>query len=155
MSRIVGLSLCALLAAVAGAQTPVLREGISLQKPITMNAVTMPDADMAGSLIVSVTFRGAVFPEVTLVTPARLSETLKVDRLGQPGKKVYLKGDARTPYLVMAEVLSAKDSRGRRRAHPDQPARLFGHLIHSTNGTGCVAPTPGFRCGAGNTAERR
>jgi biopolymer transport protein ExbD len=112
MSRIVRLGLCALLAAVAGAQTPVLREGISLPMPVTMNAVTMPDADMAGSLIVSVTSRGAVFLEVTRVTPAQLSETLKADLLGHPEKKVYLKGDARTPYLFVAEVLSALRTAG-------------------------------------------
>jgi biopolymer transport protein ExbD len=154
MSRIVRLGLCALLAAVAGAQTPVLREGISLPMPVTMNAVTMPDADMAGSLIVSVTSRGAVFLEVTRVTPAQLSETLKADLLGHPEKKVYLKGDARTPYLFVAEVLSALRTAGAD-AHPDQPARPGGHLIHSTGGTGGVAPTPGFRHGAGNNAKRR
>jgi biopolymer transport protein TolR len=112
MSRIVRLGLFTLFAAVAVAQTPVLREGVSVQMPVTMNAVTMPDADMAGSLIVSVTFRGAVFLEVTRVTPAQLSETLKVDLSGHPEKKVYLKGDARTPYLVVAEVLSALRTAG-------------------------------------------
>ena len=112
MSRIVRLSLCALLAAVAGARTPVLRQGVSVQMPVTTNAVTMLDADMAGSLIVSVTSRGAVFLEVTRVTPAQLSEALKADLSGHPEKKVYLKGDARTPYPVMAEVLSALRTAG-------------------------------------------
>jgi biopolymer transport protein ExbD len=111
MSR-VGLSSCALLAAVAGAQTPVLREGVSVQMPVTMNAVTMPDADIADSLIVGVTFSGAVFLGVTRVTPAQFSEALKADVLGHPEKKVYLKGDARTPYLAVAEVLSALRTAG-------------------------------------------
>jgi hypothetical protein len=57
MSRIVRLSSCALLVAVAGAQTPVLRKGVSVQMPVTTNAVMMPDADLADSLIVAVSFR--------------------------------------------------------------------------------------------------
>jgi biopolymer transport protein ExbD len=112
MSRMVRLHLCALLAAVAVAQTPVLRQGISVQMPVTVNAVTMPDADMAGSLIVSVTRSGAVYLEVTRVPPAQLSEALKADLLGHPEKKVYLKGDARAPYPTVAEVLSALKTAG-------------------------------------------
>jgi biopolymer transport protein ExbD len=74
--------------------------------------VTMPDADFAGSLIVAVTFRGAVFLGVTRVAPAQLSEALKADLLGHPEKKVYLKGDARTRYPAMAEVLGALRTAG-------------------------------------------
>ena len=107
MSRIVRLSLCALLVAVAGAQTPVLRKGVSVSMPVTTNAVTMPDADRADSLIVTVTFRGPVFLRVTPATPAQLSERVKAEIQVRPGKRVYLKGDARTPYSTMAEVLDA------------------------------------------------
>jgi biopolymer transport protein ExbD len=77
-----------------------------------MSAVIMPDADMADSLIVAVTFRGAIFLGVSRVTPAQLSETLKGDLLGHPEKMVYLKGDARTPYSTVAEVLSALRTAG-------------------------------------------
>jgi biopolymer transport protein TolR len=112
MSRIVRLSLCALLVAVAGAQTPVLRKGVSVSMPVTTNAVTMPDSDLADSLIVAVTFRGPVFLQVTPVTPAQLSEEVKAHLRGRPDKKVYLKGDARTPYRTVAEVLGALRTAG-------------------------------------------
>jgi biopolymer transport protein ExbD len=112
MSRVFRLSVGALLVAVAGAQTPVLRKGVSVQMPVTTNAVTMPDADLAGSLIVAVTFRGTVFLEVTTVTPAQLSEKIKAELLGHPDKRVYLKGDARTPYSTVAEVLDALRTAG-------------------------------------------
>jgi biopolymer transport protein ExbD len=112
MSRIVRLSLCSLLVAVAGAQTPVLRKGVSVQMPVTTNAVMMPDADLADSLIVAVSFRGAVFLGAILVTPVQLSEKVKADLQGAPGKKVYLKGDARTPYPAVAEVLGALRAAG-------------------------------------------
>ena len=51
MSRSVRFSLIALLAAAIAAQTPVLRKGVSVQMPITTNAVLVPDADAADSLM--------------------------------------------------------------------------------------------------------
>jgi len=112
MSRIVRLSLCALLVAVASAQSPVLRKGVSVSMPVTTNAVKMPDADLADSLIVAVTFRGPIFLQVTPVTPPELSEKVRTDLRGRPGKKVYLKVDARAPYRTVAEVLSALRTAG-------------------------------------------
>jgi biopolymer transport protein ExbD len=112
MSRIDRLSLCALLVTVAGAQTPVLRKGVSVQMAVTTNAVTIPDADLADSLVVAVSFHGAIFLGATPVTPVQLSEKAKADLQGRPGKKVYLKVDARTPYPVVAEVLGALRTAG-------------------------------------------
>jgi hypothetical protein len=60
MSRIVRFSVGAVFAAVIAAQTPALRKGVSVQMPVTTNAVAMPDADLVDSLVVAVTFRGAV-----------------------------------------------------------------------------------------------
>ncbi len=102
----------ALLAAAIAAQTPALRKGVSVQMPVTTNAVAMPDADLADSLVVAVTFRGAVFLEVTTVTPAQLSGKVKSQLTGHPGKRVYLKGDARTPFSTVAEVLDALQTAG-------------------------------------------
>jgi biopolymer transport protein ExbD len=72
----------------------------------------MPDADLADSLIVAVTFRGAVFLQAAAVTPAQLSERVKADLRKRPDKRVYLKGDARTPYWTVAEVLGALRTAG-------------------------------------------
>jgi biopolymer transport protein ExbD len=107
MTRILLLSLSLLFVAVAAAQTPPLRKGVRVQMPVTTNAVAVPDADSADSLIVAVTSRSAVFLEVTRVTPAQLSEKLKAELEGHPGERVYLKRDARTPYSTIAEVLDA------------------------------------------------
>jgi biopolymer transport protein ExbD len=112
MSRLVRFSVGALLAAAIAAQTPALRKGVSVQMPVTTNAVAMPDADLADSLVVAVTFRGTVFLEVTTVTPAQLSGKVKAQLTGHPGKRVYLKGDARTPYSTVAEVLDALRTAG-------------------------------------------
>jgi biopolymer transport protein ExbD len=107
MSRLLPFSLGALLVATAAAQTPPLRKGVSVQMPVTANALAVPDADQADSLVVAVTSRGTVYLEVTAVTPAQLSEKVKGALAAHPGKRVYLKGDARTPYSSMAEVLDA------------------------------------------------
>ncbi|MBZ5583592.1 MAG: biopolymer transporter ExbD [Acidobacteriia bacterium] len=112
MSRIVRFSVGALLAATMAAQTPGLRKGVSVQMPVTTNAVAMPDADLADSLVVAVTFRGAVFLEVTTVTPEQLSGAVKAQLTGHPGKRVYLKGDARTPYSSVVKVLDALRTAG-------------------------------------------
>jgi len=108
----VRFSVGALLAAAVAAQTPALRKGVSVQMPVTTNAVAMPDADLADSLVVAVTFRGTVFLEVTTVTPAQLSGKVKAQLTGHPGKRVYLKGDARVPYSTVAEVLDALRTAG-------------------------------------------
>ena len=112
MSRLVRFSVGVLLAAAIAAQTPALRKGVSVQMPDTTNAVAMPDADLADSLVVAVTFRGTVFLEVTTVTPAQLSGNVKAQLTGHPGKRVYLKGDARTPYSTVVEVLDALRTAG-------------------------------------------
>jgi biopolymer transport protein ExbD len=108
----VRFSVGALLAAAIAAQTPALRKGVSVQMPVTTNAVAMPDADLADSLVVAVTFRGTVFLEVTTVTPAQLSGKVKAHLTGHPDKRVYLKGDARTPYSTVVEVLDALRTAG-------------------------------------------
>jgi biopolymer transport protein ExbD len=105
-------SVGALLAAAIAAQTPALRKGVSVQMPVTTKALAMPDADLADSLVVAVTVRGTVFLEVTTVTPAQLSAKVKAQLNGHPGKRVYLKGDARTPYSTVVEVLDALRTAG-------------------------------------------
>jgi biopolymer transport protein ExbD len=112
MNRLARFSLGALLAAALAAQTPALRKGVSVQMPVTTSAAAMPDADLADSLVVAVTFRGAVYLEVATVTPAQLSGKVKEQLAGRPGKRVYLKADARTPYSTVAEVLDALRTAG-------------------------------------------
>jgi biopolymer transport protein ExbD len=80
--------------------------------PVTANAVAMPDADAAGSVVVAVTARGAVYLDVNKVTPAELSGQVKEELAGHPGKRVFFKADARTPYATVAEALSALRTAG-------------------------------------------
>jgi biopolymer transport protein ExbD len=98
----VRFSVGALLVAALAAQTPVLRKGVSVQMPVTTSAAAMPGADTADALVVAVTGRGTVYLDITTVTPAELSGKLRAQLTG-PGKRVYLKGDARTPYSRVVE----------------------------------------------------
>jgi hypothetical protein len=79
-----------------------MRQGVSVQMPVTTNAVAMPAADAPDSLIVAVTAQGKIFWEVTAVTPAQVTERAKGAR-----KTVFLKADARTAYSVVAQVFAA------------------------------------------------
>ena len=71
MSRMSRFSVGALLAAAIAAQTPAPRKGVSVKMPVTTNAVAMPDADLADSLVVAVTYDGAAFLNVSRETPAQ------------------------------------------------------------------------------------
>jgi hypothetical protein len=48
-----------------------MRKGVSVQMPVTTNAVAMPDADLPDSVIVATTAGGAVFFDVTRVLPGQ------------------------------------------------------------------------------------
>lgn len=133
MSRKLRLSVGALLVAAAAAQIPALRKGVSVEMPVTTNAVAMPDADLADSLVVAVTFRNKVFLGVTTVTPAELSEKVKAEHRERPGKRVYVKGDARAPYSTVADVLDAL-----RKAGVNAPILLTAQ--HDSTDTSYVPP---------------
>ena len=111
MSRMLCLSAGVLLAAVAAAQTPALRKGVSVQMPATASAVAVPDADLPDSVVVAVTASGAIYLDTTQVTPAQLSRGVTT-ALHHPSQQVYVKVDARTPYSTVAEVLAALRSAG-------------------------------------------
>lgn len=84
-----------------------MRQGVSVQMPVTTNAVAMPAADAPDSLIVAITAQGKIFWEVTAVTPAQVTERAKGAR-----KTVFLKADARTAYAVVAQVFAALRNAG-------------------------------------------
>jgi biopolymer transport protein ExbD len=106
------LQIGALLVTAAAAQTPALRKGVSVQMPVTTHAAVATDADQPDSLVVAVTYSGAAYLEVSKVTLAQLSEEVKLALQGRPGKRIYLKADARTPYSTVAQVLDALRSAG-------------------------------------------
>jgi len=89
-----------------------MQKGISVELPVTSNAVAMPDADQEDALIVSVTHDGSVYFGVDPISSAALAEKVKADLSNQNEKKLYIKADARTPYVNVVKVLEAARSAG-------------------------------------------
>jgi hypothetical protein len=58
-------------------QARTMQKGISVELPVTSNAVAMPDADKEDALIVSVTDSGSVYFGVNPISPAALAEKVK------------------------------------------------------------------------------
>ncbi len=99
-----GMTLLAVLIACAGiAQQdptkPVLRQGISVQMPVSSQATEMRAADEEDATVVAVTAEGNVFVGVRPVQLSSLSQ------LNAP--TVYVKADARVPYQKVLSVLDA------------------------------------------------
>jgi biopolymer transport protein TolR len=102
-----------LLVAQSEARThPPLQKGISVELPVTSNAVPLPDADQENALIVTVTDEGSVYVGIGLTTTAALAERVKGGLSNRTEKKVYIKADARTPYASVARVLEALRTAG-------------------------------------------
>ena len=81
------LTLTTAVAPSGAAQPPVLRKGVSVELPVTRNAVRMADADREDSVILAVTRDGKVFYGITPTDPTLLGKRVA------PQTKLYLKGD--------------------------------------------------------------
>jgi biopolymer transport protein ExbD len=89
-----------------------MQKGISVELPVTSNAVPMPDADQGDALIVSITDDGNVYFGVNPISSAALAEKVKGVLSNQTEKKLYIKADARTPYANVMKVLGAVRAAG-------------------------------------------
>jgi biopolymer transport protein ExbD/biopolymer transport protein TolR len=89
-----------------------MQKGISVELPVTSNAVAMPDADQEDALIVSVTDDGSVYFGVDPISPAALAEKVRDGLSNRTERKLYIKADARTPYANVVKVLDAMRTAG-------------------------------------------
>jgi biopolymer transport protein TolR len=89
-----------------------LQKGISVELPVTSNAIPAPDADQEDAFIVTVTDKGSVYVGIGLTTTAALAERVKGGLSNRTEKKLYIKADARTPYATVAKVLDALRTAG-------------------------------------------
>jgi biopolymer transport protein ExbD len=90
----------------------LLQKGISVELPVTSNAVPLPEADQVDALIVTVTDNGSVYFGIGLTTPAGLGEKVRGGLSNRTEKKLYIKVDARTPYASVVKVLEAVRTAG-------------------------------------------
>ena len=90
-----------------GGTVAPLRQGISVNLPVTRNATPVPDADNQDSLIVAVTREGGVYLGLRRMTEPALTAAVRVGLSNQASKQLYIKVDARTSYANVGKVLDA------------------------------------------------
>lgn len=90
----------------ASAQSPAMRQGVSVQMARTANATPMPDADNEDAWVVAVTPDGSLFFGVKPVTPESLAEEMKTTPRHRD-QSLYIKADARASFGNVDKVLNA------------------------------------------------
>jgi biopolymer transport protein ExbD len=92
-----------------------MRKGISVDLPVTVNAVPVPRADSDDSVIVTVAHDGSMYLGVNPIGPTELAEKVKSALSSQAEKTLYIKADARIPYATLITVLDSLHTAGVRR----------------------------------------
>ena len=101
----------ALFAQQAGGVVP-LQQGVSVQMPVTRNAVAVPNADTQDAVVVALTADGTTYLRAApLPTPA-LADRVRSILSTRNEKTLYIKADARVPYARLVEVIDAMQRSG-------------------------------------------
>ena len=101
----------AVLAQQAGGSVP-LQRGVSVQMPVTRNAVAVPNAETQDALVVALTADGTTYLRADpLPTPA-LADRVRSILSTRNEKTLYIKADARVPYARLVEVIDAMQRSG-------------------------------------------
>ena len=112
---LVSLMMAALSGAVFAQQTGgvvPLQRGVSVQMPVTRNAVAVPNADTQDAVVVALTADGTTYLRADpLPTPA-LAERVRSILSTQNEKTLYITADARVPYARLVEVIDALQRSG-------------------------------------------
>ncbi|MGH9240805.1 MAG: ExbD/TolR family protein [Vicinamibacterales bacterium] len=117
MSRTLKASLLSLMAVVPGAvlaqQAGIpLQRGVSVQMPVTRNAVAVPAADTQDALVVALTADGTVYLRADQLPTSALADRVRSALSTRREKTLYIKADARVPYARLVEVIDALQTSG-------------------------------------------
>ena len=91
---------------------PPLQAGVSVQLPVTSNAVAIPNADNQNALVVAVTADGNTYLGVNPLTTSALAESVKKLLSTRNDKTLYIKADGRVPHARVIEVIDAVRNSG-------------------------------------------
>jgi biopolymer transport protein ExbD len=89
-----------------------LQAGVSVQLPVTGNAVAVPKADNQEALVVALTADGATYLGVDRLATSALAERVKKLLSARNDKTLYIKADGRVPYARVVEVIDAVRNSG-------------------------------------------
>ena len=87
--------------------TPMLSKSIPVDKALTRNPITMPDADKEDAVIVAITRDGQTFlsPGLQKVDAADLASKVRDLLQNRPSKMVYINADSRAKYGKVEDVV--------------------------------------------------
>jgi biopolymer transport protein ExbD len=116
-SRLRASLIATMLAALPGAafsqpRVIPLQAGVSVQLPVTGNAVAVPKADNQEALVVALTADGATYLGVDRLATSALAERVKKLLSARNDKTLYIKADGRVPYARVVEVIDAVRNSG-------------------------------------------
>ena len=89
-----------------------MRKGITVELPVTRNAVPVLKADNEDSLIVTITYDGKVYLGVDPISTTEIAEKVKGALSNRVEKTLYIKADTRTPYVNLVRVLDSVRTAG-------------------------------------------
>ena len=89
-----------------------LQRGVSVQMPVTINAVTIPNADTQDALVVALTADGTAYLRADRLPTSALAERVSSILSTRKEKTLYIKADARVPYARVVEVIDAVQKSG-------------------------------------------
>jgi biopolymer transport protein ExbD/biopolymer transport protein TolR len=101
----------ALVAQQSGGVVP-LQRGVSVQMPVTTNAVEVPNADSQDALVVALTADGTAYLRGDRLPTSALAATVKSMLCTRTEKTPYIKADARVPYARVVEVIDTVQTSG-------------------------------------------
>ena len=107
------MTLMAVTGAVFAQQArPPLQAGVSVQLPVTSNAVAIPDADNRNALVVAVTADGTTYLGVNPLTTSALADSVRKILSTRKDKTLFIKADGRVPLARVIEVIDAVRNSG-------------------------------------------
>ncbi len=106
------VTILAALPAAGFSQNIPLQRGVSVQLPVTGNAVAVPKADNQDALVVALTADGATYLGVDQVDTSALTDRVKKLLSARSDKTLYIKADARVPYARVVAVMDAVRNSG-------------------------------------------
>jgi len=89
-----------------------LQRGVSVQMPVTRNAVAVPNADAQDALVVALTADGTAYLGVDRIPTPALAARVRSILSTRKEKTLYIKADARVPYARLVEVIDAVQRSG-------------------------------------------
>lgn len=91
--------------------TPLLQEGVNVNKAKARNAVEAPDVEKENSTTITVTRDKTVYVNADIVAPDKLIEKLQERVALAPDLPLFVKSDVATPYGTVVDVVNrARDA---------------------------------------------